>query len=171
MDQGQRDFEQAWKRLTTQGDAGGPTPLRDFAPVGLRKDVRETGPLYHGTQADLQVGDFLHPGFASNYGSGRRANFVYVTAIQAGAALAAELAQGPGEGRVYLVEPTGPLEDDPNVTDRKFPGNPSRSYRAREPVRIVGEVQGWERLPPQVLEKLRERMREAARLGVEAIND
>lgn len=102
---------------------------------------------------------------------GRRANFVYVTAIQAGAALAAELAQGPGEGRVYLVEPTGPLEDDPNVTDRKFPGNPSRSYRTREPVRIVGEVQGWERLPPQVLEKLRERMREAARLGVEAIND
>lgn len=113
----------------------------------------------------------MHPGFASNYGSGRRANFVYVTAIQAGAALAAELAQGPGEGRVYLVEPTGPLEDDPNVTDRKFPGNPSRSYRTREPVRIVGEVQGWERLPPQVLEKLRERQREAARLGVEAIND
>ena len=84
MDQGQRDFEWAWKRLTTQGDAGGPTPPRDFAPVGLRKDVRETGPLYHGTKADLQVGDFLHPGFASNYGSGRRANFVYVTAIQAG---------------------------------------------------------------------------------------
>lgn len=83
MDQGQRDFEWAWKRLTTQGDAGGPTPPRDFAPVGLRKDVRETGPLYHGTKADLQVGDFLHPGFASNYGSGRRANFVYVTAIQA----------------------------------------------------------------------------------------
>ncbi len=64
MDQGQRDFEQAWKRLTTQGEGDGPTPPRDFAPVGLRKDVRETGPLYHGTKADLQVGDFLHPGFA-----------------------------------------------------------------------------------------------------------
>ena len=139
-------------RGAAQGRAGNGPPL----------------PRHQGRPAGRRL---LASGLCSNYGSGRRANFVYVTAIQAGAALAAELAHGPGEGRVYLVEPTGPLEDDPNVTDRKFPGNPSRSYRTREPVRIVGEVQDWERLPPQVLEKLRERMREAARLGVEAIND
>ena len=94
-----------------------------------------------------------------------------MTAIQDGAALAAELAVGEGDGRVYIVEPTGPIEDDPNVTDKKFPGNPSRSYRTREPLRIVGEVYNWKHLPEETLAKIRKRMEEAARLGIEAINE
>lgn len=128
MQDSQKDFDAAWKKLTSQGEMCGPAP-KPFTPVGIRKDVQEAGPLYHGTKAALKPGDFLKPGFPSNYGAHRIANFVYVTAILDGAALAAQLAQGEGPGRVYIVEPTGPIEDDPNVTDQKFPGNPSRSYR------------------------------------------
>lgn len=170
MNPAQEDFDRAWNDLTSQGkmcDA----PQRDFTPVGLRKDVKETGPLYHGTRADLKAGDLLRPGYPSNYGRHEVANFVYLTATKAGAALAAELALGDGRSRVYIVEPLGPIEDDPNVTDQKFPGNPTRSYRTREPLRIVGETDDWVRLQPEVLEAIRERMREAARQGIEAINE
>lgn len=144
---------------------------QSFTPAGIRKNVKEEGPLYHGTKADLKTGDDLKPGFPSNYGARRPANFVYVTAIQEGAALAAELAVGEGSGRVYIVEPTGPIADDPNVTDQKFPGKPSRSYRTQEPVRIVGEVHDWKRLPEEALAKIRKRMEEAAQSGLEAINE
>lgn len=124
MENGNRDFNQAWNSLTTSGEMSGEPP-RPFTPVGLRKDVQEAGPLYHGTRADLRPGDLLTPGHASNYGSRQTANFVYLTARKEGAALAAELAAGDGPARVYVVEPLGPIEDDPNVTDRKFPGNPT----------------------------------------------
>lgn len=170
MQDSQRDFDQAWKKLTSQGEMCGPQ-TKPFTPVGIRKDVRETGPLYHGTKADLAPGDLITPGFPSNYGAHRIANFVYVTAILDGAALAAQLALGEGPGRVYMVEPTGPIEDDPNVTDQKFPGNPSRSYRTRAPLRVIGEAAGWKPLPPEALDKIRKRMEAAAALGIEAINE
>lgn len=156
------DFTRAWNSLTTSGEMSGEPP-RPFTPVGLRKDVQEAGPLYHGTRADLRPGDLLTPGHASNYGSRQTANFVYLTARKEGAALAAELAAGDGPARVYVVEPLGPIEDDPDVTDRKFPGNPTRSYRTRQPLRVVREERDWTPLPPQALEAIRERMRQAAR--------
>ncbi|RYY65184.1 MAG: NAD(+)--rifampin ADP-ribosyltransferase [Chitinophagaceae bacterium] len=93
-------------------------------------DVADEGPFYHGTRADLQVGDLLTAGYPSNYRPEVLMNHIYFTALVNGAGLAAALAAGEGEERVYLVEPTGPFENDPNVTDKKFPGNPTRSYRS-----------------------------------------
>ena len=118
----------------------------------------DEGPFYHGTKADLRVGDLLTPGLRSNYRPEVIMNHVYFTALRDGAGLAAELAAGDGPPRVYLVEPTGPFEDDPNVTDKKFPGNPTRSYRSREPLRIVAEVTDWERLTPEALQAWRDRL-------------
>lgn len=122
------------------------------------RQASDTGPFFHGTKADLEVGDLLTAGFRSNYRPEVVMNHVYFTALVDGAGLAAELAPGPGEPRVYSVEPTGPYEDDPNVTDKKFPGNPTRSYRSTEPLRIVGEVEGWTRLAPEALLAWRERL-------------
>lgn len=102
MRDSQRDFGQAWKKMTAQGEMCGPV-TKPFTPVGIRKDVRETGPLYHGTKADLRPGQLLKPGFPSNYGAHRIANFVYVTVILDGAALAAQLSLGDGPGRMYFV--------------------------------------------------------------------
>jgi hypothetical protein len=118
----------------------------------------DEGPYFHGTKADLRVGDLITPGFRSNYRPEVVMNHVYFTALRDGAGLAAELAAGDGEPRVYVVEPTGPFEDDPNVTDRKFPGNPTRSYRSRHPLRIVAEVTDWKRLTPEALQAWRDRI-------------
>ncbi|HEY2649447.1 MAG TPA: NAD(+)--rifampin ADP-ribosyltransferase [Puia sp.] len=112
----------------------------------------DKGPFYHGTKADLQVGDLLTAGGNSNYKSELKMNHIYFTALANGAGLAAELAKGNGEPRVYIVEPIGSLENDPNVTDKKFPGNPTRSYRSQEPLKIVGEVTDWIRLTPEELQ-------------------
>ena len=152
MENENREFNQAWNSLTTRGEMCGEL-LRPFTPVGLRKNVKVEGPLYHGTRAALRPGDLLTPGRASNYGSRQTAKYVYLTARREGAELAAELAAGEGPARVYVVEPLGPIEDDPNVTDRKFPGNPTRSYRTRQPLRVVREDSGWTPLPPEALEK------------------
>jgi rifampin ADP-ribosylating transferase len=118
----------------------------------------DEGPFFHGTKADLQVGDLLSAGFRSNYRPEIVMNHIYFTALQDGAGLAAELAAGEGAPRVYAVEPTGPFENDPNVTDKKFPGNPTRSYRSREPLRVVGEVLDWPRLTPEALQAWRDRL-------------
>ena len=118
----------------------------------------DEGPFFHGTKADLQVGDLLTPGFRSNYQPEVVMNHVYFTTLRDGAGLAAELARGDGEPRVYEGEPTGPYEDDPNVTDKKFPGNPTRSYRSSSPLRVVGEVAGWTRLTPESLQAWRDRL-------------
>jgi rifampin ADP-ribosylating transferase len=118
----------------------------------------DEGPCFHGTKAALRVGDLLTAGFRSNYRPDVVMNHVYFTALRDGAGLAAELAPGDGSPRVYIVEPTGPFEDDPNVTDKKFPGNPTRSYRSREPLRVVGEVTDWTRLTPEALEAWRDRL-------------
>ncbi len=118
----------------------------------------DKGPFYHGTKADLQVGDLLTPGGSSNYQSDLIMNHIYFTALANGAGLAAALAKGDGRERVYIVETTGPFENDPNVTDKKFPGNPTRSYRSQAPLKIVGEVTDWVRQTPQELQKWRERL-------------
>ncbi|GAA3807286.1 NAD(+)--rifampin ADP-ribosyltransferase [Cellulomonas soli] len=134
-------------------------------------EVHESGALLHGTKADLQVGDLLGPGRRSNFGQGRTAGFVYVTATLDAATWGAELAVGEGRGRIYVVEPTGELEDDPNLTNTRFPGNPTRSYRTREPVRVVGEITDWVGHPPEQLQAMRDRVAQLAREGVEAIED
>jgi len=121
-------------------------------------DVLDDGPFFHGTKADLQVGDLLTAGYRSNYRPEIVMNHIYCTALRDGAGLAAELAAGDGAPRVYVVEPTGDFENDPNVTDKKFPGNPTRSYRSTEPVRVVGEVHDWTRLTPEALQGWRDRL-------------
>ena len=118
----------------------------------------ETGPFFHGTKADLRVGDLLTAGFRSNYRPEIVMNHIYFTALPDGAGLAAELAAGDAAPRVYEVEPTGAFEDDPNVTDKKFPGNPTRSYRSADPIRIVREVDDWTRLTPEALQQWRDRL-------------
>jgi len=121
-------------------------------------EALDEGPFYHGTKADLQVGDLLSAGFRSNYRPEIVMNHIYFTALPDGAGLAAELAAGDGAPRVYIVEPTGAFEDDPNVTDKKFPGNPTRSFRSTEPVRVVGEFHDWTRLTPEALQAWRDRL-------------
>ena len=118
----------------------------------------QKGPFFHGTKADLQVGDLLMAGFPSNYRPEVVMNHIYFTAIADGAGLAAELAPGDRTPRVYIVEPTGAFEDDPNVTDKKFPGNPTRSYRSSAPLEIVGEVTDWTRQTPEALLAWKERL-------------
>jgi hypothetical protein len=118
----------------------------------------DEGPFFHGTKADLRSGDLLTPGFRSNYRPEVVMNHIYFTALRDGAGLAAELAPGDSEPRVYLVEPTGPFEDDPNVTDKKFPGNPTRSYRSSAPLRVVREVTDWVRQTPEALQAWRDRL-------------
>jgi rifampin ADP-ribosylating transferase len=121
-------------------------------------DVLDEGPFFHGTKADLRVGDLLTPGNRSNYRPEVVMNHIYFTALRDGAGLAAELAAGDAVPHVYVVEPTGAFENDPNVTDKKFPGNPTRSYRSGEPLRIVGEVTDWTRLTPEALRAWRDRL-------------
>ena len=118
----------------------------------------DNGPFYHGTKADLQVGDMLIAGRESNYKSEFMMNHIYFTALVNGAGLAAGLAKGDRRERVYIVEPTGSFENDPNVTDKKFPGNPTRSYRTRAPLKIIGEVTDWVRQTPEELQKWREKL-------------
>ncbi|MGI6004857.1 MAG: NAD(+)--rifampin ADP-ribosyltransferase [Christensenellales bacterium] len=131
----------------------------------------DTGPFYHGTKADLKPGDLLEPGYGSNYGERKKANYVYLTATLDAAVWGAELAVGDEPGRIYRVEPTGAFENDPNLTDKKFPGNPTRSYRTRHPLRVVDEVLQWEGHAPETLRKMRDHLDKLKRLGIEAIND
>ena len=118
----------------------------------------DEGPFFHGTKANLRDGDLLRAGFRSNYRPEVVMNHVYFTALPNGAGLAAELAPGDGAPRVYEVEPTGAFEDDPNVTDKKFPGNPTRSFRSSAPLRVIGEVTDWTRLAPEALQEWKERL-------------
>lgn len=119
----------------------------------------DKGPFYHGTKADLQAGDLLNAGYMSNYQSELVMNHIYFTGLINGAGLAAALANGEGAERVYLVEPTGDFEDDPNVTNKKFPGNPTRSYRSLQPLKIIGEATEWQRQTPEQLQQWREKLK------------
>lgn len=133
-------------------------------------DVLDEGPFFHGTKADLRVGDLLHPGRRSNYRPEIVMNHIYFTALHGGAGLAAELAAGDAAPRVYAVEPTGVFENDPNVTDKKLPGNPTRSYRSTQPLRVVGEVLDWTRLSPEALQEWRDRLVAIFASGGQIIN-
>lgn len=130
-----------------------------------------TPSFFHGAKADLREGDLIGTGYASNYGQRKAAAYVYLTATLDAAVWGAELAVGDGPGRIYVVEPTGPLEDDPNLTDQKFTGNPTRSYRTRDPLRVLGEVVHWRGHPPEQLQAMRASLAELDRQGVEAIED
>ncbi len=125
-------------------------------------EVLDKGPFFHGTIADLGVGDFLTAGYRSNYRPEVLMNHIYFTANVDGAGLAAEIAaeliERDARPRVYVVEPTGTFENDPNVTDKKFPGNPTRSYRSSAPLKVVGEITDWTRLTPETLQMWRERL-------------
>ena len=127
--------------------------------------------FYHGTKAELKEGDLIAPGYNSNYGSRKKAGYVYLTATLEAATWGAELAVGEGQGRIYIVEPTGPIADDPNLTDRKYPGNPTKSYRTRDPLRVTGEVKDWTGHSPEQLKAMMDHLAELKRLGIEAIED
>src|SRR3954470_13673059 len=118
----------------------------------------DVGPFFHGTKADLRVGELLTPGFRSNYDASVVMNHIYFTSMPKGAGLAAEMAIGSGRPRVYIVEPLGRFENDPNVTDKKFPGNPTRSYRSKEPLKIVGELGSWEPYDVEFIQALKRRV-------------
>jgi hypothetical protein len=126
---------------------------------------------YHGTKADLELGDLIVPGHASNYGKRKLAAYIYMTATLDAATWGAELAWGDRPGRIYLVEPTGPFEDDPNLTDKKYPGNPTRSFRTRHPLRITGELTDWQGHSFEAIEAMKEHLERLKQLGVEAIED
>lgn len=137
----------------------------------IETDNPNARPFYHGTKADLKPGDLIVPGYNSNYGSRKKAGYVYLTATLDAATWGAELAQGDGPGRIYIVEPTGPIEDDPNLTDKKFPGNPTRSYRTRDPLRVVREVAEWVGHTPEQLQAMKDHLQELRKQGIEAIED
>ena len=134
-------------------------------------EVYEPGVYLHGTKADLAVGEMLVPGRESNFESGRVMNHVYFTATLDAATWGAELAAGQGRGRIYLVEPSGEFEDDPNVTDKKFPGNPTQSYRSREPLRVVGELVDWVGHSPEKLQAMLDGLSDLKRQGAAQIED
>lgn len=126
---------------------------------------------YHGTRADLRPGDLIEAGYTSNFGSRRKANHVYLTATVDAAVWGAELACGAGPGRIYIVEPIGPIEDDPNLTDKKYPGNPTRSYRSREPLRVTAELTDWVGHSAEELQAMKDNLARLEQLGIEAIDD
>jgi len=127
--------------------------------------------FYHGTKANLKPGDLIEPGYNSNYGSRKNASWVYLTATLDAATWGAELALGEEPGRIYIVEPTGPIEDDPNLTDKKFPGNPTKSYRSGRPLRVTGEVKDWIGHSPEDLKAMKDHLETLKQLGIEAIED
>ena len=134
-------------------------------------DDRSQQRYYHGTRAELEPGDLIEPGYRSNFGSRRKAIHVYLTATVDAAVWGAELAVGEGPGRIYIVEPTGPIEDDPNLTDKKFPGNPTKSHRSRDPLRVMAELADWEGHAADVLQAMKDNLERLTQLGVEAIDD
>ena len=156
--------------------AGGPAPARGSAatqyersePVAATDDLSSQR-LYHGTRADLKPGDLIEPGHPPNFGErDRTTTYVYLTGTLDAATWGAELALGEGPGRIYMVEPTGPIMDDPNLTDKKYPGNPTKSYRSRQPLRVKGECTDWQGHSPEVLKAMKDRIE---RLALEPIDD
>lgn len=126
---------------------------------------------YHGTKADLKTGDLIEIGFSSNYGKRNKAKYIYLTATLEAATWGAELAVGEGRERIYIVEPTGDFEDDPNLTDKKFPGNPTKSYRTKFPLKIVGEITEWQGHSPEQLKTMHDHLQRLKEQGIEAIED
>lgn len=126
---------------------------------------------FHGTKADLQPGDLIEPGYNSNYGQNKNAKYIFLTATLDAAIWGAELALGDGRQRIYLVEPTGPIEDDPDLTDKKFPGNPTKSFRSTHPFKVVGEVVNWQGHPAAQVETMKAHLERLKQEGVNSLND
>lgn len=126
---------------------------------------------YHGTKANLKQGDLIEPGFNSNFGQRKNAKYIYLTATLDAAIWGAELAIGEERERIYIVEPTGPIEDDPNLTDKKFPGNPTKSYRSKHPFRVIGEITEWQGHSPGQLKTMKDNLERLRQQGIEAIED
>lgn len=158
--------------LTDQTSPGHPSmSCRSREPLRVTGEVTEW-PLYHGTRADLRAGDLIKPGHTPNFGKqDRTTTYVYLTRTLDAAAWGAELAVGEGPGRIYTVEPTGPIEDDPNLTDKKFRGNPTKSFRSREPLRVTGEITDWQGHSAEALKAMKDGLERLERLGVEPIDD
>ncbi|WGQ10876.1 NAD(+)--rifampin ADP-ribosyltransferase [Pedobacter gandavensis] len=135
------------------------------------KTEQQAETYYHGTKADLQIGSLIETGFNSNYGKRKKAKYIYLTATLDAAVWGAELALGDGRGRIYIVEPRGSIEDDPNLTDKKFPGNPTKSYRSVSALRIIGEVKDWQGHSPEQLKAMKDHVQKMKELGIEAIED
>ena len=144
-------------------------------PVTYGSCAHIEGPFYHGTKSALAVGVELVPGYGSNFQEGRISNHLYFSALVETAAWGAELATALAgideRGHIYVVEPTGPFEDDPNVTDKRFPGNPTQSYRTRDPVRIVGELHDWPGHDPEVLARMLDHLAQLREQGLDVIED
>jgi hypothetical protein len=153
-------------------DQGHPSmSCRSREPLRVIGEVTQW-PLYHGTRADLKPGDLIKPGHAPNFGNKHRTTiYVYLTRTLDAATWGAELAVGENPGRIYIVEPTGPIEDDPNLTNKKFRGNPTKSYRSREPLRVKSEITGWRGHSPEALQARKDGRRRLEQFGVEPIDD
>ena len=126
---------------------------------------------FHGTKAHLKIGDLIHAGFNSNYGQRKSAQYIFLSATLDAAIWGAELAFGEGQERIYLVEPTGQIEDDPDLTDKKFPGNPTKSYRSTAPFRVVGEVTVWQGHPAEQVKTRKEHLEKLKAEGINSLND
>lgn len=126
---------------------------------------------FHGTKADLKLGDMIEPGYNSNFGERKNAKYIFLTATLDAAIWGAELAVGDGPGRIYLVEPTGPIEDDPDLTDKKFPGNPTKSYRSTFPFKVVGEVSKWQGHPSEQVQAMKDALAKLKEQGIGSSND
>lgn len=126
---------------------------------------------FHGTKADLKVGDLVEVGFNSNYGQKKNAKYIFLTATLDAAIWGAELASGEGQERIYLVEPTGEIENDPDLTDKKFPGNPTKSYRSDKPFRVVGEVTVWQGHPAEQVQTMKDHLEKLKAQGIQSLND
>jgi hypothetical protein len=141
----------------------------------IRKQTSGPSPFsqtfFHGTKADLKIGNFIEIGLNSNFGQNKKAKYIYLTASLDAAIWGAELALGEERERIYLVEPTGEIEDDPNLTDKKFPGNPTKSYRSKHPFKVVGEITIWQGHFIEQVKQMKEGIARAKQLGIEAIED
>ncbi|MFS0671732.1 NAD(+)--rifampin ADP-ribosyltransferase [Ornithinibacillus sp. 179-J 7C1 HS] len=135
-----------------------------------KKDVLDPGPFFHGTKAELKIGDLLEPQHLSNY-QDKKSNYIYFTATLNAAKWGAELARSQSKERIYIVEPLGDFENDPNVTDKRFPGNPTRSYRSKSPLKIVAELGSWERHTDEEINQMQTSLKQLREQGKDVIYD
>lgn len=126
---------------------------------------------FHGTKADLKLGEFIKVGFNSNYGHQKNAKYIFLSATLDAAIWGAELAAGEGPERIYLVEPTGPIEDDPDLTDKKFAGNPTKSYRSTHPFKVVGEVSVWQKHADEQVKEMKNALKKLKEQGINSLNN
>jgi Rifampin ADP-ribosyl transferase len=141
----------------------------DKSDVTIHSPFAQT--FFHGTKVDLKIGELIEFGFNSNFGNRNKAKYIYLTATLDAAIWGAELALSESHERIYLVEPLGPIEDDPNLTDKKFPGNPTKSYRSKHPFKVVGEVTIWQGHSPEKIQAMKDGLAKLKEQGIEAIED